>query len=76
MNTLVIYIIIVQIALCAIVAIIGSFWYRAEDTRMLYIYFQFDVEENGVISFFSFFLLLSTLLPISLMVTLEIVKVI
>jgi magnesium-transporting ATPase (P-type) len=34
------------------------------------------VSVNGVLDFFSYFLLLGTLLPISLIVTLEIVKVI
>jgi magnesium-transporting ATPase (P-type) len=76
MNNLVLYIILVQIILCTIVSIVGSFWYREETSRMYYLTFQFSVTVNGVISFFSFFLLLSTLLPISLIVTLELVKVV
>ena len=38
--------------------------------------FEYNVSTNGVISFFSYFLLLNTLLPISLIVSLEVVKVI
>ena len=76
MNNLVLYIVGVQIILCAIVSIIGSFWYDTEENQALYLSFPFSVDINGVIVFFSYFLLLSTLLPISLIVTLEIVKVI
>ena len=76
MNNLVLYIVLVQVILCMIVSIIGSFWYRTEDTKMIYLTFQFTISVNGIISFFSFFLLLSTLLPISLIVTLELVKVV
>lgn len=76
MNRLVLYIVLVQLVLCLIVSIVGSFWYRSEEERILYLSFQFDVGVNGVISFFSYFLLFNTLLPISLIVTLEIVKVV
>jgi hypothetical protein len=76
MNKLVMYIVLVQIVLCSILAIVGSFWYREEDDRAYYLTFTYEVGVNGVISFFSYFLLLNTLLPISLIVTLEVVKVI
>jgi P-type E1-E2 ATPase len=76
MNTLVLYIVLIQCILCIILAIIGSFWYRNNETDVYYLPFEFNVGVNGVISFFSYFLLISTLLPISLIVTLEIVKVI
>ena len=78
MNNLVLYIILVQIILCLIVSIIGSFWYtdRTKETGNLYLVITFNVGVNGVISFFSHFLIFNTLLPISLIVTLEIVKVV
>ncbi len=41
-----------------------------------YIPFELNVGINGIVSFFSYFLLMNTLLPISLIVSLEIVKVI
>ena len=76
LNSLVIYIIGIQIILCSIISIVGSFWYREESGQSYYLPFDFSVGVNGVISFFSHFLLLASLLPISLIVTLEIVKVI
>ena len=57
-------------------AIIGSFWYKEYDDKKYYLVFEYNVGVNGIISFFSYFLLLNTLLPISLIVTLEVVKVI
>lgn len=76
MNKLVLYIILIQVILCSIVSIVGSFWYRDEMDSSFYLPFGFTVGVNGVISFFSHFLLFNTLLPISLIVTLEIVKVV
>jgi magnesium-transporting ATPase (P-type) len=76
MNRLVMYNVLAQVILCSIVAIIGSFWYREYEGGKKYIPFEYNVGTNGVISFFSYFLLLSTLLPISLIVTLECVKVV
>jgi phospholipid-transporting ATPase len=76
MNNLVLYIVLAQICLCTIVSIVGSFWYRVESEEIEYLIFEYNVGTNGVISFFSYFLLFNTLLPISLIVTLEIVKVI
>jgi hypothetical protein len=76
MNRLVIYIVCAQIILCIILAIVGSFWYRDASGDAYYLPFEYNVGVNGIISFFSYFLLLNTLLPISLIVSLEIVKVI
>ena len=76
MNRLVIYNVGVQIILCAIIAIIGSFWYQEEEDENVYLPFDYNFAVNGVITFFSYFLLMSTLLPISLIVTLEITKVV
>lgn len=76
MNKLVFFIVLAQIILCTILAIVGSFWYRENDDKSYYLTFEYNVGTNGVISFFSYFLLLNTLLPISLIVTLEVVKVI
>jgi len=59
-----------------IISIVGSFWYRENENDIFYLPFTFAVGLNGVISFFSHFLLFNTLLPISLIVTLEIVKVV
>lgn len=76
MNRLVLYIVVVQICLCIIIAIIGTFWYKDKSDEALYLPFSFNVGSYGFIDFFSYFLLLNTMLPISLIVTLEVVKVI
>lgn len=77
MNRLVFFIVLAQIMLCIIIAIVGSFWYRDEsDQKTSYLVFEYNVGVNGIISFFSYFLLLNTMLPISLIVTLELVKVV
>jgi len=73
---LVIYIVFAQIIISAILSIVGSLWYRSEDGQHYYLIFDYHVGINGVISFFSYFLLMNTLLPISLVVTLEITKVV
>jgi len=39
MNNLVLYIVLVQIILCMIVSIIGSFWYRSEEKKTFYLTF-------------------------------------
>lgn len=75
MNKLIIYIVVAQVILCMIIAIIGSFWYKDDDEDADYLPFDWAIGEDGVITFFSYFLLLNTMLPISLIVTLEIVKV-
>jgi magnesium-transporting ATPase (P-type) len=76
MNRLVIYVVIAQQILCGIIAIVGSFWYRDYENEDYYLPFGYTTAVNGVITYFTFFLLLNTMLPISLIVSLEIVKVI
>ena len=76
LNKIVVYNVLAQVILCIAVSIIGSFWYRQYDNEATYLPFGYSVSVNSVLDFFSYFLLLSTLLPISLIVTLEIVKVI
>ena len=75
MNRLIIYIVIVQAMLCVIMAVVGSIWYREKEQENYYLPFDYAVGEDGVITYFAYFLLLNTMLPISLIVTLEVVKV-
>jgi magnesium-transporting ATPase (P-type) len=75
MNRLIIYIVIVQACLCIIIAVVGSIWYKENDAENDYLPFDWAVGTDGVITYFSYFLLLNTMLPISLIVTLELVKV-
>lgn len=72
---MVIQVLIVQTVLCAAIAILNTFWYRSAEDYHLYLPFELTVEEEGIKSFFRYFVLLNTLLPVSLFVTMEIVKV-
>ena len=62
--------------LCTIVSVCASLWYQNALNEHYYIEFYLNVVLNSIINFFSYFLLMNTLLPISLIVTLEVVKVI
>jgi len=74
MNQLILLILAVQITLCIVAAVLAAIWqgFYADD------HYYLDVHDNPgktlVINFFSYFLLFNTLIPISLVVTIEIVK--
>ena len=80
MSKLLIVIFFIQLILCAICAVIHK--QHADNHVQFYINFIFTGKEGGkmknesFISFFTYLLLLNTMIPISLIVTLEIVKVI
>ena len=76
LNKLVVYIVIAQAILCVLVVIISSFWYKNAEADYYYLPFNWAVGVQAVIIFFSYFLLLNTMLPISLIISLEIVKVV
>ncbi len=79
MNSLVIYILGLQIFLCFIIAFLGIFWFvdnnDEEEATHHYLYITENAGTNFLLNFFRFFILLNTLIPISLIVTIEIVKV-
>jgi len=77
MNYLIIYIIFVQALFCLFEGILGGIWDKMniEDDEDYYLPLIFTHSIVGVLNYFSYFLLLNTLLPISLIVTLEMVKV-
>lgn len=74
MNSLVIGILVFQIILCGIISSIGIDWYIEFMADHTYIDKIDSTGVNWVKSFFRYFLLLNTLIPISLIVTLEVVK--
>ena len=77
MNMMLIFILIVQSILCIICAILRGIFYtnNIEDNPFLnYTEHSYGVE--GLISYFTYILLLNTMIPISLIITLEIVKLI
>lgn len=74
-NFLILFIFFFQLGLCIILAIICSIWNRSAGTNTNY-YLKQDTDPNilGLISFWSYLLLLNTMIPISLIVSIEIVK--
>jgi magnesium-transporting ATPase (P-type) len=75
MNSLVIYILMCQIFLSLLVSLVGIGWYKNESADATYLYITDSIGVNWVQTFFTYFLLLNTLIPISLIVTIEVVKV-
>ncbi|CAD8148969.1 unnamed protein product [Paramecium pentaurelia] len=76
MNKLILGILGVQIIACALSAILSSWWLHKSFSKHIYIIIT---EQNytllSAIAFFSFFLLYNTMIPISLVVSMEFVKV-
>ncbi|CAD8052350.1 unnamed protein product [Paramecium sonneborni] len=76
MNKLILGILGVQIIACALSAILCSWWLHKSFSQHIYIILE---EKNytllSSIAFFSFFLLYNTMIPISLVVSMEFVKV-
>lgn len=76
MNNLVLFILLIQISFCLLVALIGIGWYKDEALSTIYLDLSDSVGSNFIQTFFRYFLLLNTLIPISLIVTIEIVKLV
>lgn len=77
MNKLILFILLTQITLALIVSIVDIWWYKKYDTKTdPYLYNTYGVASNWIQTFFRYFLLLNTLIPISLIVTIEGVKVV
>ncbi|CAK55960.1 unnamed protein product (macronuclear) [Paramecium tetraurelia] len=76
MNKLILGILGVQIIACALSAVLSSWWLYKSFSKHIYIIIS---ESNytllSAIAFFSFFLLYNTMIPISLVVSMEFVKV-
>ena len=75
MNQLILMVLVLQIAICIIIASISA-WFHDQRVVPKHTYVQY--QQSGLatwfIKFFAYFLLLNTFIPISLVVTLEIVK--
>eukprot|EP01022_Parablepharisma_sp_SALTPOND_P033355 TRINITY_DN88560_c0_g1_i1.p1 TRINITY_DN88560_c0_g1~~TRINITY_DN88560_c0_g1_i1.p1 ORF type:complete len:1431 (-),score=165.41 TRINITY_DN88560_c0_g1_i1:96-4388(-) len=74
MNQLILIILAIQLLLCVVAGVLAAIWQANYADEHYYL----DQDRNPgivlVINFFSYFLLLNTLIPISLVVTIEIVK--
>lgn len=78
-NKLVGMLVIVQCVLCIIMALCTSSWFKRnmwDDHFQTPALYDYSDKTMSVVSFFTYFLLLHTFLPISLQVTIEITKVI
>lgn len=54
----------------------GIHWYRNDSTNNAYLGLTDTLGQSFIVTFFRYFLLLNTLIPISLIVTIEMVKVV
>ena len=80
-NKLVIYIVMAQTIICVVIAILAQVWQKANEFDNLKLQMKIDGKlfsesQISVLSFFTYFLLLNTLLPISLQVALEVCKLV
>ena len=76
LNKLVIFIVVVSLILAAFCAILSYAWNKNNDWDNIKIMPKHSDSRNAAASFGTYFLLLNTLLPISLAVALEVIKVI
>jgi phospholipid-transporting ATPase len=76
-NTLVIFVIVVQLVISLIASVVGHMW-QIQDNLWddLILNLEQSPAELTTLNYFTYFLLMNTLLPISLQVTLEVVKVV
>ena len=75
-NVLIIIILIFQLIVSAISAIGNSIWNSSYSSQHYYLYFKFSYEVEGFLTFLTYLVLNNTMIPISLIVSLEIVKAI
>jgi hypothetical protein len=75
-NSLVISIVLVQSCLCAFMAINTKMWLSVNKFDEFIAETSVSETETSVLSFFTYFLLLNTLLPISLQVAFEVCKMV
>jgi len=74
MNHLLMFILLFQ-AICCIFSACGNYiWHNLEFKKHWYLYLQYDIKIEAVLTYFTYFLLYNTMIPISLIVTLEMVK--
>jgi magnesium-transporting ATPase (P-type) len=85
MNYIIIGILVLQAILCLIMAIMAGYFLNdtnknygsSHGSYHFYLYYQMDLpspEIIGLIAYFSFFILFNTLVPISLIISLETLK--
>ena len=76
-NLLIIFILLLQLLLCVISSIFNLFWYKNNEEKAQYLKMKNWMKNkyfSSFISFWTYLLLLNTMIPISLIVSIEIVK--
>ena len=77
LNIFLFFIFIFQMILCIICVFLYYKYYKINSGLFdLYIYLDYKIIISSILNFFTYFLLLNTLIPISLIITIEIVKMI
>lgn len=76
MNKLILGILCVQTIICLLSTLLRTWWLLTKATKHTYIVeLEWKTGWISLVSFFSFFLLYNTMIPISLVVSMEFVKV-
>ncbi|EGC28908.1 hypothetical protein DICPUDRAFT_51588 [Dictyostelium purpureum] len=75
LNRLILFVFIFQIIICLLCAVTSSFYQSMVAIDMPYLGDKISLSIFGVRNFFTYFILFNTMIPISLWVTLEMVKV-
>lgn len=76
LNKVILFLFLIQILACILLSGITAIYDHIKDDNQDYYVGNNNSNENVYLNFFSYFLLMSTLIPISLIVTLEVTKVI
>ena len=75
-NLLVFFVVAVTILLCAMKVLVTANWFKNQTWDNQFLILEYDESFISMLSFFTYFLLYAYLLPISVQVTLEVVKVV
>jgi phospholipid-transporting ATPase len=76
LNKVILFLFLIQIIACILLSAITAIYDEIKNDNQDYYLGNNNSNENVYLNFFSYFLLMSTLIPISLIVTLEVTKVI
>jgi magnesium-transporting ATPase (P-type) len=74
MNNYIIGILLFQIGLCLFLSMLNFYW-NTSDENHFYLEEDISPSRNSIYRFLTYFILLNTMIPISLIVSLELVKV-
>jgi magnesium-transporting ATPase (P-type) len=73
-NQMILYIFMIQLILCCFAAVGNGVWYYSNIDDHFYINKIYNSGVEGLLTFFTYIVLNNTMIPISLIVSLEVVK--